>query len=56
MRCYTSTLKKSAEDPNIPRVELNEVGPVMELELRRRQFAPDDLFKFATRVPKEAKV
>jgi len=41
MRHYTIVLKKSGS--RIPRIELNEIGPSMDLEIRRNRFASADL-------------
>ena len=51
MRSYKILLKKSSS-PKIPRVELEEIGPSMELELRRVHLASDDLFKTACKAVK----
>jgi ribosome production factor 2 len=53
-RVYTVALKKSGV--RLPRVELQEMGPSMDLTIRRTRFAPSDVFKMATRIPKELKV
>ena len=39
----------------VPRVELHEMGPSMDLEVRRSRAAPPDLEKEASRQPKPAK-
>ncbi|KJE93457.1 brix domain-containing protein 1 [Capsaspora owczarzaki ATCC 30864] len=46
-------LKKSGT--RLPRVELEEIGPSMTLEIRRTQLASDDLRRDALRVPKQLK-
>jgi len=51
MRSYKILLKKSSS-PKIPRVELEEIGPSMELVLRRVHLASDDLFKTACKAVK----
>ena len=45
MRSYKIVLKKSGT--RIPRVELEEMGPRMDLVLRRSHLASDDLFDSA---------
>lgn len=47
-------LKKSGI--RIPKIELEEIGPCMDLCVRRTKFASDDLFKQACKKPKELKV
>lgn len=47
-------LKKSGT--RIPRIELVEIGPRMDLRVRRTKLATDDLFKQACKKPKELKV
>lgn len=47
-------MKKSGT--KIPRIELEEIGPLICFVLRRSKLASDDLFKRATRRPKELKV
>ncbi|CAG0895611.1 unnamed protein product [Darwinula stevensoni] len=54
LRCYHVQYKKSGSET--PRVELEEMGPATEWELRRMRLASDDLFKLATRMPKQLKV
>jgi len=49
-RHYGVSLKKS--NNNLPRVELDEVGPRMDLQLRRRKSASDELVKAALKQPK----
>jgi len=41
MRHYTVILKKSGS--RIPRIELTEIGPSMDLAVRRTRFASEDL-------------
>ena len=47
-------LKKSGS--RTPRVELEEIGPSLDLCLRRTKLASDDLYRRALRQPKTAKV
>ena len=47
-------LKKSGS--RNPRIELSEMGPSLDLVVRRSKLASDDLYKKALKVPKEAKV
>ncbi|KAJ8673465.1 hypothetical protein QAD02_004727 [Eretmocerus hayati] len=54
LRSYKVMLKKSGT--RIPRVELVEIGPRMDLKVRRTKLAADDLFKQACKKPKELKV
>jgi len=53
MRGYKTMLKKSGT--KTPRVELEEIGPTLDLSLRRTRIGSDDLFKRAMRQPKAAK-
>lgn len=39
-----------------PRIELEEIGPSLDLVLRRTHLASDDLYKLAHRKPKALKV
>ncbi|XP_042234809.1 ribosome production factor 2 homolog [Homarus americanus] len=52
-RSYKILLKKSGT--RIPRVELEEIGPSMTLQIRRNKFASEDLMKRACRQPKQLK-
>jgi len=52
-RSYKTVLKKSGM--KTPRVELEEVGPSLDLNLRRSRIGSDDLFKRAMKQPKAAK-
>jgi len=52
MRSYRVLLKKSGS--RTPRVELEEIGPAMNLVLRRTHIASDDLYKLANKQPKTA--
>jgi len=49
LRVYRTNLKKSGT--RIPRVELAEVGPCMDLVLGRNKLASDDLWKTALKQP-----
>jgi len=53
LRGYKTALKKSGT--KTPRVELEEVGPSLDLDLRRTRIGSDDLFKRAMKQPKAAK-
>jgi len=53
LRGYKTALKKSGT--KTPRVELDEVGPSLDLDLRRTRIGSDDLFKRAMKQPKAAK-
>ncbi|XP_034942752.1 ribosome production factor 2 homolog [Chelonus insularis] len=53
LRSYKVSFKKSGT--RIPKVELTEVGPSMDLQIRRTKFASDDLFKQSCRKPKQLK-
>lgn len=53
MRSYKVLLKKSG--CRTPRIELEEIGPSMDLVLRRCHLASDDLYKTAHRQPKALK-
>ena len=47
-------LKKSGHPT--PRVELDEIGPSLDLVMRRTHLASSDLYKEACKVPKATKV
>jgi ribosome production factor 2 len=47
-------LKKSGS--RVPRVELEEIGPSLNLVMRRTKLASDDLYRTARRQPEAAKV
>ena len=51
---FRVSLKKSGT--RIPRIELNEMGPHVDLNVRRTQLASDDLFKQSCKKPKDLKV
>ncbi|CAD5117280.1 DgyrCDS6068 [Dimorphilus gyrociliatus] len=53
LRSYKIMLKKSGQ--KTPRIELDEIGPSLDLSIRRTKLASDDLFKKACKVPKAAK-
>lgn len=53
-RHYGILLRKSTG--KLPRVELEEVGPRMDLEFKRHKQAPDDIVKNSLKVPKQAQV
>ena len=47
-------LKKSGS--RMPRIELEEIGPSLDLVLRRTKLASEDLYRKAIKKPKQAKV
>ncbi|RUS29144.1 Brix domain-containing protein [Jimgerdemannia flammicorona] len=51
LRVYTVQMKKSGS--RIPRVEVEEMGPSLDLRLRRTKLPKDEVWKQAIRVPKE---
>ena len=51
---YRILLKKSGTQ--LPRVELEEMGPSLDLVVRRSHLASEDLLKQACRKPKATKV
>lgn len=53
MRSYKIQLKKSGQ--KTPRIELVEIGPSMDLEVRRTKIASEDLYKLARKTPKQLK-
>eukprot|EP00835_Amoeboradix_gromovi_P003407 NODE_223_length_13915_cov_0.128257.p6 type:complete len:298 gc:universal NODE_223_length_13915_cov_0.128257:8543-7650(-) len=53
MRCYSVLMKKS--ELSLPKVELVEIGPRIDYELRRVQFPQQDVWKQSVKLPKEAK-
>ncbi|XP_028903267.1 ribosome production factor 2 homolog [Ornithorhynchus anatinus] len=53
LRCYKLLLKKSG--CRTPRIELEEMGPSLDLVMRRTHLASDDLYKLSMRVPKATK-
>jgi len=50
-RHYSISLKKSGA--NVPRVELQDIGPSFDMSIRRTNFAPADLIKQASQLPKQ---
>ncbi|KAJ3327299.1 rRNA-binding ribosome biosynthesis protein rpf2, partial [Blyttiomyces sp. JEL0837] len=52
-RSYIVTLLKSGS--KMPKVELTDCGPSIEMELRRTRFGDEALYREAMRVPKELK-
>ncbi|XP_070568809.1 ribosome production factor 2 homolog isoform X2 [Ptychodera flava] len=54
IRSYRVNLKKSGS--RTPRVELEEIGPSLDLALGRVRLASEDLFKKAMKQPKQAKI
>lgn len=54
VRSYRILLKKS--DSRIPRIELEEIGPKADLVCRRTKLATEELYKQASRKPKELKI
>ncbi|KAL2726275.1 ribosome production factor 2 [Vespula maculifrons] len=54
IRSYRILLKKS--DSRIPRIELEEIGPSIDLVCRRTKLASADHFKQACKKPKELKI
>jgi len=52
-RSYRVQMKKSGS--KIPRIELEEIGPSLDLVMRRTKLATSDLFKTALRQPKQLK-
>lgn len=53
MRSYKIQLKKSGL--KTPRIELAEIGPSMDWEVRRTKIASEDLYKLAKKQPKQLK-
>uniref|UniRef100_A0A8D0GGR8 Ribosome production factor 2 homolog n=1 Tax=Sphenodon punctatus TaxID=8508 RepID=A0A8D0GGR8_SPHPU len=53
MRSYKVLLKKSG--CKIPRIELEEMGPSLDLVMRRTHLASDDLYKLSLKQPKAVK-
>lgn len=54
IRNYRIILKKSGS--KVPRIELEDMGPSIDLTLRRTKIASDDLYKRSLRKPKTATV
>lgn len=53
LRAYRILLKKSGT--RVPRIEIEEMGPSMDLKLRKSRLASENLFATATKKPKELK-
>ncbi|KAK7835242.1 hypothetical protein U0070_017778 [Myodes glareolus] len=53
-RSYKLLLKKSG--CRTPRIELEEMGPSLDLVLRRTHLASDDLYKLSMKMPKALKI
>ena len=53
--CYFRVLLKKSGS-RTPRVEVEEMGPSLDLVVRRTHLASDDLMKAATKVPRVVKV
>lgn len=53
LRSYKILLKKSGV--KTPRIELNEIGPSMDMTIRRTKIASDDLYKLARKQPRQLK-
>lgn len=49
-------LKANGSQSSGPNIELQEMGPSLDLVVRRTQYAPDDVWKDATKIPRELKV
>lgn len=54
IRSYKILLKKSGG--RVPRIELEEIGPSLDLSIRRAKIASKDLYKQAHKKPAELKV
>jgi ribosome production factor 2 len=54
MRSYKILLKKSGL--RTPRIELDEIGPLIDFSIRRTKIASKDLYKLSHRKPAELKV
>merc|ERR1712126_263501 len=52
MRSYKVLMKKSGS--NLPRIELEEIGPRVDFVLRRTRLASDDMFKTSCKIPPQA--
>lgn len=52
-RSYKILLKKSGL--KTPRIELTEIGPSMDLSIRRTKIASDDLYKLSRKQPRQLK-
>ena len=53
LRSYKILLKKSGV--KTPRIELTEIGPSMDLTVRRTKIASDDLYKLSRKQPRQLK-
>lgn len=53
LRSYKILLKKSGV--KTPRIELNEIGPSMDMTIRRTKIASDDLYKLSRKQPRQLK-
>ncbi|EFN83102.1 Brix domain-containing protein 1 [Harpegnathos saltator] len=49
-------LKKSDSDSTTPKIDVEEIGPRVDLVCRRNKFASEDLFKQACKMPKAVKI
>ena len=54
--CIFSRVQLKKSGSRTPRVELEEMGPSLDLVMRRTRVASDDLYKQACKVPRAAKV
>lgn len=53
LRSYKILLKKSGL--KTPRIELTEIGPSMDMTIRRTKIASDDLYKLSRKQPRQLK-
>ncbi len=53
VRSYKILMRKSSDAPRTPRAELEEIGPSLDLVLRRSHLASDDLYKTACKQVRE---
>ena len=58
VNCVPLSVTNGFSNPcsRVPHVELEEMGPSLDLAMRRSHLAPDDLMKQACRQPKAMKV
>ncbi|KAK7108841.1 ribosome production factor 2 homolog [Littorina saxatilis] len=56
LRNYKVQMKREAGSLGPPRVELENMGPSLDLVMRRTKLASDDLFKTSCKQPREAKI